>query len=434
MRTKQLLLAAVGVLSISAAAFAQTYPKAVSDAGITVAPFPFKQTDAITMTVDVSKIYPRTGDATLKSATQLFIHSGVNAGKAGDNTTQWKSVVGNWRDYPSASQFTRTGTTSVYTLKMTPTSYYKLSGDPPAADAVFSEICCVFNDGGNGKGEGGTQDATDATKKSDVFIPVGITSTGTAPTYPKAASDAGITVAPFPFKQTDAITMTVDVSKIYPRTGDATLKSATQLFIHSGVNAGKAGDNTTRWKSVVGNWRDYPSASQFTRTGTTSVYTLKMTPTSYYKLSGDPPAADATLSEICCVYNDGGNGKGEGGTQDATDATKKSDVFIPIGLTITSVQNRDVFTAAYSYPNPFTEYVSIGFGLKTSGNVTLKIFDVRGNEVKTLINNQVFGGNALHIFQWDATNNAGVKIGSGAYFYRLETAGVTETGSMSVIR
>jgi FlgD Ig-like domain len=264
---------------------------------------------------------------------------------------------------------------------------------------------------------------------------VALSSAAFGQAFPAANTAAGITVAPYPFRQDQAITLTVDVSRIYPRSGPASLRSTAVLFIHSGVNAGKAGDNATRWKNVVGNWRDYPAASQFVRRGTTSVFDLRITPTAYYKLAGDPPASDAVFSEMCMVFNDGGPSTqvGEGGTADATDATKKSDVFIPVNAA-TSVKNNDVFTAATSYPNPFTEVVNISFGLKTGGPVTLRIFDAKGNEVKTLVNGQFFAGNALHIMQWDATNNAGLRVGNGAYFYRLENNGATETGSMRVIR
>jgi hypothetical protein len=250
-----------------------------------------------------------------------------------------------------------------------------------------------------------------------------------AQVYPAANTAAGITVAPFPFNQTEKITITVDVTKTFPRTGDPTLKAATQLFIHSGVNIGAAGNNDTRWKHVVGAWRDYPKACQFTRRATpNTTFDLIMTPSEHYK-AGDL-ASDAKISELCMVLNDGTGGKGEG---KVGPETAPGDIFIPVGKT-TSVKNSDVFTAASVYPNPSAQFANVSFGLKAGGAVSLRIVDVQGRTIRTLINNQVYAGNALNIIGWDLTNDAGQRVGNGSYFVRVEANGASETASMMVNR
>jgi flagellar hook assembly protein FlgD len=120
--------------------------------------------------------------------------------------------------------------------------------------------------------------------------------------------------------------------------------------------------------------------------------------------------------------------------RNADGSVQGKDITIQLSGTATSVRNTDVFTSASAYPNPSSEYANISFGLKATGSVTLKIFDALGNEVKTLVNGETLASNTTHIMQWDATNNAGAKVSSGAYFYRLIVDGVSETGSVVINR
>ncbi|MBI4535150.1 MAG: T9SS type A sorting domain-containing protein, partial [Ignavibacteriae bacterium] len=79
------------------------------------------------------------------------------------------------------------------------------------------------------------------------------------------------------------------------------------------------------------------------------------------------------------------------------------------------------------YPNPFNPTTRIRFTIPSSGFTTLKVYDVLGNEVATLVNQEMNSGS--HETRWNATGMA-----SGVYFYRLATSGVVETKRMVVIR
>ena len=74
-----------------------------------------------------------------------------------------------------------------------------------------------------------------------------------------------------------------------------------------------------------------------------------------------------------------------------------------------------------NYPNPFNPETVIGFKLKEQGKVNLIIYNVLGQKVKTLVSEQLKAG--THNVVWDGTNNSGVKVSSGVYFYRLMTKG-----------
>ncbi|MFA6469080.1 MAG: T9SS type A sorting domain-containing protein, partial [Bacteroidota bacterium] len=73
------------------------------------------------------------------------------------------------------------------------------------------------------------------------------------------------------------------------------------------------------------------------------------------------------------------------------------------------------FALKQNYPNPFNPATTIEFTLAEDGFTTLKIYDMLGREVSTLVSEELHAG-ILHHATFDASN-----ISSGLYFYRLET-------------
>jgi hypothetical protein len=80
-----------------------------------------------------------------------------------------------------------------------------------------------------------------------------------------------------------------------------------------------------------------------------------------------------------------------------------------------------------NHPNPFNPTTTIDFSLPTSGNVSLKVFNVLGEEVAPLISGHREVG--THTVQWDATGQP-----SGVYFYRLQTGTFLETRKLVLLR
>jgi len=80
-----------------------------------------------------------------------------------------------------------------------------------------------------------------------------------------------------------------------------------------------------------------------------------------------------------------------------------------------------------NYPNPFNPSTSISFTLGKAGFVTLKIYDVTGKEVKTLVNEQKSPG--THSVVFDAQSFA-----SGVYFYKIETGDFREIKRMILVK
>ena len=71
-----------------------------------------------------------------------------------------------------------------------------------------------------------------------------------------------------------------------------------------------------------------------------------------------------------------------------------------------------------NYPNPFNNRTAISYKLAADSFVTAKVYDVRGREVRTLIdNNQAAGANTVF---WNGRNDAGQRVSQGVYFLRLQ--------------
>lgn len=90
------------------------------------------------------------------------------------------------------------------------------------------------------------------------------------------------------------------------------------------------------------------------------------------------------------------------------------------------------FNLKQNYPNPFNPQTNIEFELKKDSNVELKVYDINGQEVNTLINNNLNSG--CHKLIWNGTDNNNNKVSSGVYFYRLNANGTTDTKKMILLK
>ncbi len=90
------------------------------------------------------------------------------------------------------------------------------------------------------------------------------------------------------------------------------------------------------------------------------------------------------------------------------------------------------YELSQNYPNPFNPNTTISFTIPTSENVSLTIYNVRGQVVKTLVNDSRSAG--THNIQWDGLNNFGQKVASGIYIYTLRTSNFTESKKMTMLK
>ena len=85
-----------------------------------------------------------------------------------------------------------------------------------------------------------------------------------------------------------------------------------------------------------------------------------------------------------------------------------------------------------NFPNPFNNNTLISFYGEINNNVYLYINDIRGRLVKVLIDNKKLKG--MQTIYWSGTNDLGIKVQSGIYFYTLETEGFKETKKMLLLK
>ena len=90
------------------------------------------------------------------------------------------------------------------------------------------------------------------------------------------------------------------------------------------------------------------------------------------------------------------------------------------------------FLLSQNYPNPFNPVTNMNFELPRSGRVLLTIYNVRGQEVKTLINENLNYG--LHTASWQGIDNMGRPVSSGVYFSELRSRGVRKTRKMVFLK
>ena len=85
------------------------------------------------------------------------------------------------------------------------------------------------------------------------------------------------------------------------------------------------------------------------------------------------------------------------------------------------------FSLGQNYPNPFNPMTTISFSLPSKSFVSLKVFDVIGRKVATIVSEELSAGN--HSRKWNAAN-----ITSGMYFYVLNAGSFSETKKLVLLR
>jgi hypothetical protein len=85
-----------------------------------------------------------------------------------------------------------------------------------------------------------------------------------------------------------------------------------------------------------------------------------------------------------------------------------------------------------NYPNPFNPKTIISFSLAEAGNVSLEIYNVKGQKVKTLINKEFELGQ--HQISWEGTDDDGKLVSSGVYCYKMKSGNYTSTKKMILMK
>ena len=90
------------------------------------------------------------------------------------------------------------------------------------------------------------------------------------------------------------------------------------------------------------------------------------------------------------------------------------------------------FILSQNYPNPFNPSTTIKYALPKESNVSLKVFDILGKEVSSLVDENQPAG--TYKVEWKGLNNRGESLTSGIYLYKLSVDGKNFTRKMLFIK
>ncbi len=90
------------------------------------------------------------------------------------------------------------------------------------------------------------------------------------------------------------------------------------------------------------------------------------------------------------------------------------------------------FSLDANYPNPFNPTTTISFSIPKDDKVELKVYNIKGQLVKTLVNDHLEAGR--HKAVWDGDNKYGKSVSSGIYLYRLESCGKSKAQKMLLLK
>ncbi len=90
------------------------------------------------------------------------------------------------------------------------------------------------------------------------------------------------------------------------------------------------------------------------------------------------------------------------------------------------------FQLLQNYPNPFNAETNISYRLSASSQVVLRVFNVMGQTVRTLVNEYQTEG--THVIRWDGRDGQGAPVASGTYFCQLEAGRFVQSRKMILVR
>jgi len=107
-----------------------------------------------------------------------------------------------------------------------------------------------------------------------------------------------------------------------------------------------------------------------------------------------------------------------------------------LGAEITKVDEEaavvDEYRLDQNYPNPFNPTTTISYSIQKNDLVTLTVFNMLGQKVKTLVNaHQKAGAYTIH---WDGTDNRGINVAGGMYFYQIKSGSFAKTNKMLLLK
>jgi flagellar hook assembly protein FlgD len=90
------------------------------------------------------------------------------------------------------------------------------------------------------------------------------------------------------------------------------------------------------------------------------------------------------------------------------------------------------FALEQNYPNPFNPETIIKYQLPKQAAVSIKIFNILGQKVRTLVDNVQPAG--TYSIRWDGANDRGARVPSGVYFYQMKSVEFVKMHKMLLVK
>ena len=153
---------------------------------------------------------------------------------------------------------------------------------------------------------------------------------------------------------------------------------------------------------------------------------ITITPTSVYWAGKDRIMANFNLAGVpggsydVVVYNPGGA------------SAALADAFTITGGPTAAGDSPRQFALLPNYPNPFNPATTIRYQIASQEHVQLRVYDVNGALVRTLVNESRAAG--AYSLEWNGTDDKGSPVSSGVYFYKLTAGGFSDVRKMTLVK
>ncbi len=107
------------------------------------------------------------------------------------------------------------------------------------------------------------------------------------------------------------------------------------------------------------------------------------------------------------------------------------EVYAPVAEKVSQKSEKDIISVE-TYPNPFNPVATLRYRLKEGAFVTLKVYNLLGKEVRSLVSE--FQDPGSWEFSWDGRDLSGAVVPSGSYLYKITAGSQTETGMMVLVK
>lgn len=139
---------------------------------------------------------------------------------------------------------------------------------------------------------------------------------------------------------------------------------------------------------------------------------------------------DLAVDTVIAWFN--GNGILEGPISFDSFQIEKAAVTVVEPQSMGSGEVPRQYALSQNYPNPFNAETQIQFGVAKAGQISLKIYNVTGQLVNTLVEEEMAAGS--YRVRWNGTDQNGGVLASGVYFCRMEADGFAQSIKMTFLR